>query len=186
MNKILTEVTSGFQACSDEPMSLFTVELAKLNPDAIVILTVRDSGEKYADSCLATQAWTKFANFEESPLAKSLGKRWFDSLIPSIQSIFEVPRRLVNEDRSLDGERRQWLIDDYERHNKFIVENVDSERLVVLNVKDGWREKGWEKVARNFGVDIPVGEDFPRWNSTAHFQQLVTGKDDDFTVEHDK
>ena len=86
MNKILTEITSGFQACSDEPMSLFTVELAKLNPDAIVILTVRDSGEKYADSCSATQAWTEFANFEESPLARSLGKRWFDSLIPSIQS----------------------------------------------------------------------------------------------------
>ena len=54
------------------------------------------------------------------------------------------------------------------------------------NVKDGWSEKGWEKVARKFGVHIPVGEDFPRWNSTAHFQQLVTGKDDDFTVEHDK
>lgn len=117
MNEILTKITRGYQASCDEPMRLFCLELLKLNPDALVILTVRDTPEQYADSCLKTQAWTKFAKFEESPLAQSLGKRWFDFLIPSIQSLFEVPEYLINEDRSLDSARRNWLIEDYKKWN---------------------------------------------------------------------
>ena len=128
-----------------------------------------------------TQAWTKFADFDESPLAQGLGRRWFDFLIPTIQSLFNVPKRLINENRALDGERRQWLIDDYNRHNEFIKNNIDPERLIVLNVKNGWKDEGWKKVSQKFGVDIPVDEEFPRWNSTEHFHKLVTGPTDDFS-----
>ena len=161
-------------ACTDEPMSLFAVELAEMNPDALVILTVRDSAEQYANSCLRTQGWGKFAKFEENQLAQMLGRQWFDMMIPTIQNVFDVPENLINEDRALDEARRQWLIDNYNKHNAFIRDKVPEQRLIVLNVKDGWDCKGWKKLADKFGVEIPRGK-FPNWNSTEQFHQLVTG-----------
>lgn len=61
------------------------------------------------------------------------------------------------------------------------MDNIDEDRLLVFNVKNGWKDECWEKVEKRFGITIPRDEDFPRLNSTEHFHKLVTGPKDDFS-----
>merc|ERR1711970_15414 len=112
--QLLAKRTKGYEACLDEPMSTFYKEMFEINPDAIVILTVRDVAEKQAESVMATTGWTYFHTYETSPLKTKLPKEMFTTMTESLQTINNVPKHLINCDPAFDKQRKAWLIQRYE------------------------------------------------------------------------
>lgn len=132
----------GFQSTLDFPMCLFYKELAEAFPSTKVILTVRDS-EQWCDSVestlLRSTAWAEhyYAFPEQREYLIDLFSHAFGRV----------------------GSDRKSMIAAYERHNAEVQETISRDRLLVYDVKRGW------KPLCNF-LDVPEPRDpFPHVNS---------------------
>lgn len=142
-----------FRATVDFPASLFWREILAANPDAVVLLSSRDSPETW---------W------------RSMEK----TIVPSLAG--EVPpdrpdwarRRAMNLQMLRTRLTAQWpdasaVTDAYVRHNDEVRREVPGERLI------DWRPgDGWEPICSVLGLDVPT-EPFPHENTTADFQARV-------------
>uniref|UniRef100_A0A7S2A9X9 P-loop containing nucleoside triphosphate hydrolase protein n=1 Tax=Trieres chinensis TaxID=1514140 RepID=A0A7S2A9X9_TRICV len=134
-------VDSGFTATCDQPTADLYVEQLRRYPGAKVILTVRDSGDRWATSW---KTLMDFIEVQERPF--SLSYPTFIQWIPFMQHWKEMrsimgthiglpPGELIRGWRSKpDG----WLAEQYEMHNARVMETVPSSQLLVFNVKEGW------------------------------------------------
>ena len=129
-------------AAVDWPASAFWRELADANPDALILLSTRDSAAQWWESADQTilpvsrkqvqpehEEWQLMAH---ELLAREIGPDWDDA------------------------ERAQAF---YERHNAQVRAEAPAERLVDWQARDGWGP-----LCEALGVPVP-DEPFPRVNT---------------------
>jgi hypothetical protein len=141
-----------FVATVDFPAAMFWRDLLADSPNALVLLSTRDSANTW---------WESFAR----------------TIVPSLSG--EVPadrpdwarRRAMNLAvlglLTPDWRQRSAAIDAYERHNDEVRRTVAAERLI------DWRPgDGWTPICSRLGLDVPT-EPFPHENTAADFQARI-------------
>jgi hypothetical protein len=138
----------GYVAQVDWPGGSFWPELTAANPEALVILSVRNP-EAWFTSCTNTI-------FEGLRGAVDLGDDWMSAM-----------KRLFAErfsDRLDDGAA---MIEAFERHNDAVRAKIPTHRLLEWTPSDGW-----EPICERLGVAVP-SEPFPVTNTTDEFRAML-------------
>ncbi len=126
------QLVTGFIAAVDWPASMFWRELSEANPDALVLLSVRDNAETWWQSMDQTVLAT-------ARLALSPG--WSEG-----RSLIMLLERFAGTDRWDD---RALLMAAYDRNNAEVRKTVPRERLLE------WRaDEGWQPICD--ALDLPV------------------------------
>ncbi|MFI5004996.1 MAG: sulfotransferase family protein [Solirubrobacterales bacterium] len=133
-----------YAALVDWPGASFWQELSAANPDALVLLSVRDPQSWYRSA-----SNTIFQVLANPPAEMA---PWMETM-----------RRLLRERFSDRLDDEGAMIDAFERHNDAVREATAPERLLEWSLGDGW-----EPICERLGLDVP-DEDFPHANSTAEF-----------------
>jgi len=132
----------GFTATLENPTCDIYQDILKEYPDAKVILTVRDTPEKFVkswktlfDTMVLTEkkfSWKYPSFFGYIPLFANLKK---------IRYFMGTTHLGLNPGDLTHGWREkgdEWLAEQYTRHNEHVKANVKPENLLVFNVKEGW------------------------------------------------
>lgn len=132
----------GYNASVDWPGAYFWKEIAAHNPNAKLILSIRDA-----------DAWYE-----------SMSK----TILPLLKMSSEDPNGLANQmfiERQFAGniEDRAHVIDIYNRHNEAVKAAFGPDRLLVYELGSGW-----EPLCEFLGVNVPDIA-YPRGNSSEEF-----------------
>ncbi|KAI8402576.1 hypothetical protein FOFC_17891 [Fusarium oxysporum] len=146
---LIKEHIDGFAAITDSPGSTLVPELMTVYPDAIVICTVRD-----------VEAWER-----SMAAVSSKSTQWFLRFV-----LFSVPSLRYFVDY-IDALRQQWFLkygetepvtsSSYNQHITWLKENVPEDRLVFIDVHDGW-----EPLCKALDLPVPKDVPFPRINDS--------------------
>ena len=154
----LEAVFGGYKAMVDYPGCIFYEEFMKMNPDAKVILTVRDSPE----------AWVK--SVESTIFSRHTASNWlswnFGKMVMKLAAPAHIPTfmELVTRTHGVDpSDPKTDLAQMYTDWVNRVKETVPAEKLLVFNVKQGWKP-----LCDFLGVPVPDTL-FPRVNSTKEF-----------------
>ena len=142
------KIFGSYQAAVDWPTAAFYSELMKVYPHAKVLLTIRDP-EKWYESTKNTLYPTGDAP-EPSPIMRMATKLVWEQTF----------------DRNFED--RRYAIEVFKRHNEEVKKHVPPERLLVYEVKEGWKP-----LCEFLGVEIPEGKPFPHLNDTEAFKEMV-------------
>ncbi len=124
---------NGYVAAVDWPSSMFWRELGAANPDALVLLSVRESAEEWWRS--AHETILPFARMSLAPHGNGGGG--FVALL----------ERFAGTERWDDA---VTMMTAYERHNADVREGVPPHRLLE------WRAtEGWAPICHALGVPVP-------------------------------
>ena len=134
----------GFQAAVDWPVAAFWRELMTAFPDAIVLLSVRDT-ESWWTSAHDT-IFRFFSNTADAPGATP-------ELRAMLQDLFRTRF-------TLEVENKAACIALFEAHNAEVRRSVPASRLVEWRPGDGWAP-----LCRALGLPVPA-EPFPHVNTT--------------------
>ena len=132
----------------DWPGASFWPELLAANPDAMVLLSVRDADSWYQSACN-----TIFVAMRQGPPE---GEAWMAAM-----------RKLLHDRFSDRLDDRTAMIDAYERHNEAVRSKVPADRLIEWTPADGWGP-----ICERLGLAVPE-EPFPVTNSTDDFRAMV-------------
>lgn len=164
----LGKLLDGYSACCDNPACGFVFELAEMNPNAKVILTVRDSPEAWAKSATDTIFRIIYdSRFTPGILNSML--HW----VPIINRLTGLKRLgVATMDKcSVQGfhpDIPENRVQFYEDWNEFVKHKIPEDRLLVFNAKEGW-----EPLCKFLGKPIPDGP-YPRApNVTKMMQRLA-------------
>ncbi|MGH8933621.1 MAG: sulfotransferase family protein [Egibacteraceae bacterium] len=152
----------GYRAGVDWPVCSFYANLMKANPDAKIVLTVRDP-DRWYQSTLATIFGNAGMSTESSlrslPLRLSIRK-----MLP----VFRVIDQLI-WDHTFGGRftDRRHAIEVFERHNEEVKRHVPPERLLVYQVSEGWAP-----LCEFLGVAAP-DMPFPHLNDSQEFHARI-------------
>jgi hypothetical protein len=135
-------------AIVDWPGASFWRELSQANPDALVLLSVRDPGEWYRSA-----SNTIFLSFDRVP--------------PELAPWMVAVRELLRDRFSDQLDDPAAMMDAYVRHNDAVRNEVPASRLLEWNLGDGW-----EPICERLELPIPAGP-FPVANSTDEFREMV-------------
>lgn len=158
-DKIFSKRPDGIQfaATVDYPACAYVEELMHLYPDALVLLSVRDTAEQWASSVSSTIlkitkifAAINMATFGLWP--------FFRNFIKMADVIFS--RTLGYSPTDLDEAR---LVQGYHSHNSRIRKMVPAEKLLEFNVK-----QGWGPLCSRLGLPVP-NVPFPHQNERGNF-----------------
>ncbi len=130
----------GFVSLVDWPGASFWRELSAANPDALVLLSVRDP-----------EAWYRSASNSIFLV--------FEALPPELRAWFDSMRRLLGERFSDRLDDPTAMMDAFERHNAAVRKEIPSRRLLEWAPTDGW-----EPICERLGLDVP-DEPFPKTNT---------------------
>ena len=130
----------GYVSLVDWPGASFWRELSAANPDALVLLSVRDPEEWYRSASNSI-----FLVFEAVP--------------PELQSWFETMRKLLRERFSDQLDNPTAMMDAFERHNAAVRAEIPASRLLEWTPPDGW-----EPICERLGLAVP-DEPFPVTNT---------------------
>jgi hypothetical protein len=137
-----------YTAQVDWPGGSFWPELTKANPDALVLLSVRDPDSWYT-SCTNTI-------FAGIGAMASGGDQWMAAML-----------RLLRERFSDRLDDKDAMVAAFEKHNDAVRAGVPAERLLEWTTSDGWGP-----ICGRLGVPVPA-EPFPVTNTTVEFRELV-------------
>jgi hypothetical protein len=141
---------SDFAATVDWPACAFWEPIAAAHPDAVVLLSMRESPE----------AWWKSV---ERTIVQALQRP-----VPDDDEAWAERRRMViamvESTFTPDWRDRDGAIAGYLRHNDRVRETVSADRLVEWRPGDSWGP-----ICAALGVEIPA-EPFPHTNTTADFR----------------
>ena len=137
----------GFTSAVDWPASAFWKEMAQAFPDAIILLSTRDSAEAWWKSASQTIFGVAAAD-RSNPVAKM------------VDAIFAA--RFTKDIHDHDA-----AIAAYERHNADVRATAPRDRLVEWTPKDGWGP-----LCKALGVAVP-DEPFPHVNTTDEFKTRI-------------
>lgn len=140
---------AGFAATVDWPGGALWRELADAYPDAIVLLSTRESGD----------AWWRSASrtiFE--------GFRLGGEPPPEMKVWSDMARAMLVERFTPNFLDPAEAIAAYERHNEAVRRQIPDERLLEWQPGDGWKP-----LCDALGVAVP-DEPFPHSNTTAEFR----------------
>ncbi|EHK20081.1 uncharacterized protein TRIVIDRAFT_48128 [Trichoderma virens Gv29-8] len=154
--ELIRSQTDGFVAMTDNPCVVLVPELMKLYPDALVICTERDidSWEKSMDA-VTNHATMSFLRFVLFPLPTM---RYFVQFIDINRPVWS---HLYDE--TVPPTRKT-----YNRHIEWLKEIVPPERLVFVNVKDGW-----EPLCKALDLPVPKDVPFPNINDSKAIDELT-------------
>jgi hypothetical protein len=130
-------------AAVDWPASAFWRELADANPDALILLSTRDSAAKWWESCDET-----IFPVLRKPVEQPENEEWQ-----------RMVRGLAEREIGLDWDNAENAQAFYERHNEQVWREAPADRLLEWQATDGW-----EPLCEALGVPIP-DEPFPRVNT---------------------
>jgi uncharacterized protein YndB with AHSA1/START domain len=136
-----SELTAGYVAQVDWPGASFWTELAATNPDALVILSVRDPEDWYTSA-----SNTIFQVFDNAP--------------PEMSSWIATVQQMLAERFCAQTDDKDAMIDAFVRHNDEVREGVAPERLLEWTPTDGW-----DPICERLELEVPA-EAFPRTNDT--------------------
>jgi hypothetical protein len=140
---------AGYRAAVDWPAASFWRELSAANPEAIVLLSVRD----------VDAWWTSVSNTIFSP-ALDVGKA-------KIGFPANWPDGVLEARFTPDWRQEVPAKEAYLRHNDAVRAEVPADRLVEWSPPDGW-----DPICKALGLAVP-DEPFPHVNTTADFQALL-------------
>ena len=144
----LKEAFRGYVATTDYPGCLFYKEFLQWNPDAKVILTVRDNPDQWIESVQATIFRFKFDN-------NSARQEFRESFFACLKKVHGA------DPREQETDLRKLYLD----WNEELKRSIKKEDLLVFNVKEGWGP-----LCKFLGVPEP-DEPFPNLNSKEVFQK---------------
>ena len=156
---------ADYEATVDWPSCTFYGELLERNPDAKVLLSVRDP-EKWYES-------TRNTIYELSKI--TAGSRlsrvvfaFVGLFVPGVFGIGRMGNEIIWEG-TFDGrfEDRSHAIEVFEHHNREVLRRVPKEQLLVYEVG-----QGWGPLCEFLGVEEPE-ERFPRLNDKAEMRQRI-------------
>jgi uncharacterized protein YndB with AHSA1/START domain len=143
-----TTMCSGYAAVVDWPGAAFWPELTIANPDALVVLSVRD-----AESWYRSAMNTIFQVYDIVP--------------PEMRPWFESMRRLLDQRFSCDFRDPDAMMTAFELHNESVRRTIPPGRLLEWSPGDGWGP-----LCDRLGLDEPT-DPFPRANDTNQWRELV-------------
>jgi hypothetical protein len=137
---------ADFSATVDWPSSAFWKPISQAFPDAVILLSSRDSEGwwKSADRTIF-EGFRPEKAFEASP--------WSEMMLDLMETTFTSD--LLDKDKAIAA---------YEAHNADVRATAPKERLVEWHPGDGW-----EPLCTALGVPIP-DEPYPHTNSTQEFR----------------
>ena len=148
-------ILKDYSATVDWPGVFIWRELVGANPDAKVILSVRDP-ERWYDSA----SNTIFARMRDFAAALEPGAEDLDP-------VWQAHMRMVNAvvmEKAFGGDfSRAHAIEVFKAHNAEVRRTVPPERLLVYEPGEGW-----ERLCAFLGVAVPDSP-YPKVNSTADF-----------------
>ncbi|HWY90223.1 MAG TPA: sulfotransferase [Solirubrobacteraceae bacterium] len=152
-------VFEGFQSTVDWPGCTFWEPLMEVFPDAKVLLTVRDPESWYESARNTIYA---------SLIAGQKGELQEGDEEPPSPEAFQMISALIWQG-TFHGkfEDKAYAIEKFNEHNETVKRKVPPERLVVHEVKEGWKP-----LAQMLGVPEPRTE-FPRLNDKVAFREMV-------------
>ena len=157
----IKELFGGYVAAVDYPGCMFYEEFMKINPDAKVVLTVRDTPEAWAKSARETifmwntvQSWLKRKVMVFVKVVLNPHMYWISRMMVKVHG--------VNP-----NDPKTDLAQMYTDWNNRVIETVPAEQLLIFNVKEGWKP-----LCDFLGVPVP-DTPFPRVNSTANFKEMM-------------
>ena len=133
-------VFDGFEAAVDYPACTYWEELAKVYPDARIILSVRDP-----ESWFHSVSETIFSQGMLARLAQGPFKPFFDGAV-----IGDFGDRIAD---------KAFMTDYFRRHSEEVIARAPKDRLLVFEAK-----QGWEPLCAFLGVPVP-DIPYPRVNS---------------------
>ncbi len=135
----------GYAALVDWPGASFWPELSAANPDALVLLSVRDP-----------EAWYKSAS---DTIFQVL-----DNAPPEMRPWLEAVHTLLRDRFSDQLDDPTAMMDAYARHNDAVRQAIPPARLLEWTPTDGW-----EPICERLGLDVP-DDPFPKTNNTKQWR----------------
>lgn len=129
----LDKLFDGYVASADWPASMFWRELSETNPDALILLSVRDSAETWWQSIDATIL----------PIARAaLEPGWSEG-----RGLLDLLEHFAGTNH---WDNPTTLMAAYERYNAQVRRNAPPGRLLEWQAAEGW-----EPICRALGLPIP-------------------------------
>jgi hypothetical protein len=129
-------------ATVDWPASVFWRELAEANPDAVILLSTRDSAAK----------WWESADETILPVLR-------DPVEPENEEWQQMVRALFGREIGPDWDDAEGAQAFYERHNEHVRREAPAGRFLDWQARDGW-----EPLCQALRVPVP-DEPFPQVNT---------------------
>ncbi len=154
-------IFDGYESTVDWPGCAFYAELMRAYPTAKVVLTVREP-----------EQWYESLRSTIYPLYKiAIASRWTAPVVrfPHRDLLASMTRNVV-WDGTFRGrfEDRREAIAAFERHVQEVIRQVPADRLLIFEVKDGWRP-----LCEFLGVEAPADRPFPHLNDRETFRSTV-------------
>ena len=143
-----SKMLENYRSIVDWPGGAFWRELLAANPDALVLLSVRDPEDWYRSA-----SNTIFLTFDHMP--------------PDVAPWMNSVRKMLHERFSDQFGDPAAMIAAYEQHNEAVRREVLSSQLLEWRPTDGWAP-----ICERLGVAVPA-EPFPVTNSTDDFRAMV-------------
>jgi hypothetical protein len=150
----------GYASTVDWPTTYIWKELAAANPQAKIVLTLRDA-ERWYESAAATI----FARMLEFQALRSDP----DAVDPARRRHMEMIDTLIVEKTFGGSLAKNHAIRVFNAHNEEVRRLVPPERLLVYESGEGW-----EKLCAFLGVPVPAAP-YPKVNSTDDFVSHFPG-----------
>ena len=145
------EIYQGVDAVTDVPPAFWFEEISAVFPEAKVILTVRDSEDAWLKSWKEhLQLGKEFVTFYTKPLF--IVVPW----MRKARHFVDTSRRAIYG--SFNPEATALYRVKYRQHNERVQAVIPAEKLLVFNVKQGWKP-----LCEFLGCDVP-SIPFPRVN----------------------
>jgi hypothetical protein len=142
------ELLSDYRAIVDWPGGAFWRELHAANPDALVLLSVRDPDDWYRSA-----SNTIFLSFDNTP--------------PELQPWMLTVRKLLRDRFCDEFDNKDAMIAAFNRHNDAVRSEVPSSQLLEWQPGDGW-----EPICERLSLPVPA-EPFPVTNTTDEFRAML-------------
>lgn len=152
----------GYASTVDWPTTYFWKDLAAANPDAKIILTLRDPEAWYRSA-----AATIFARMLEFEALRSDPAAAVDE---ARRRHMEMVNTIVIEKTFGGSLDKHHAIQVFNAHNEDVRRSVPSERLLVYEPGEGW-----EPLCEFLGLPVPATP-YPKVNTTGDFVSRFPGK----------
>ena len=139
---------ANYRSIVDWPGGAFWPELSAANPDALVLLSVRDP-----DGWYRSASNTIFLTFDNMP--------------PEVAPLMEAVRTLLHDRFSDRFDDPTAMMDAFVRHNDTVRAEVPAGRLLEWTLGDGW-----EPICERLGLPVP-DQPFPVTNTTDEFREMI-------------
>jgi len=143
-----TEMLAGYRSIVDWPGGSFWRELHAANPEALILLSVRDPDDWYRS-------------------ATNTIFQTFDNLPPEARPWMESVRKLLHDRFSDQFDDKDAMIAAFNRHNDDVRREAPASQLLE------WQPgEGWEPICERLSVPVP-SEPFPVTNTTDDFRVMI-------------